>query len=128
MSQTEYIPGVCNIGRAEVRMRRNLGWAGLAATIVLWGIFIVARTPQVWRLTLFIPAMLGMLGWLQSAWHFCAAFGFNGVFNFGANVGKTDTIEQAEYRKKDRKTAMQIVGLSLLSGVAVAVAGYFLPV
>jgi hypothetical protein len=109
-------------------MRRNLGWAGLAATIVLWGIFIVARTPQVWRLTLFIPAMLGMLGWLQSAWHFCAAFGFNGVFNFGANVGKTDTIEQAEYRKKDRKTAMQIVGLSLLSGVAVAVAGYFLPV
>ncbi|MBN2086664.1 MAG: hypothetical protein JW748_15730 [Anaerolineales bacterium] len=123
---SEYIPGVCNIGPAEIRMRRTSGWIGLAAVILLWAAFCCFRVPAAWRLLLFFPAAMSAVGFLQAAMHFCAAFGIGGVFNFGPNVGKTDTIEQAEYRRQDRRKALQIVLYSGLIGIAAALAGYFL--
>jgi len=122
--QNDYIPGVCNIGRAEIKMRRALGWLGLIATVLLWALFIAMKTPAPWRLTLFVPAFLAAMGYLQAAWHFCAKFGLGGVFNFGPNVGRTDTIQQAEYRKQDRRTALRIVGLATLTATLVAVVAY----
>ena len=56
----------------------------------------------------------------------CAKFGLGGVFNFGSEVGKTDTVEQAEYRRQDRITAFKIIGLSALVGGVVAIAGYLI--
>ena len=35
MTQTEYVPGVCNIGPDEIARRRNLGWVALAITLLL---------------------------------------------------------------------------------------------
>jgi hypothetical protein len=127
MSATaEYIPGVCNIGTAEIRRRRQSGWTGLGATIVLWGLFLVLHVPAPWRLLLCLPAMVGAAGFLQAAFHFCAAFGMRGVFNFASDVGKTDSVEQADYRRKDRQKARMIGLYSALIGAAVAVAGFFL--
>ena len=124
----EYIPGVCNIGRAEIRRRKLIGWGALATTVVLWIAFAVIPLSAPWRLFLFFPASLAATGFLQAAWHFCAKFGLRGVFNFGPNAGKTDTVEQAEFRRQDRRTAIQIIALSLLAGAAVAAAAYFLPI
>ena len=39
-SRTEYIPGVCNIGPAKIRRRRQSGWIGVGATLI--GIVIAA--------------------------------------------------------------------------------------
>jgi glucan phosphoethanolaminetransferase (alkaline phosphatase superfamily) len=122
----EYIPGVCNIGPAEIRMRRMAGWAGLGATVLLWALFFIFRVPAAWRLLLFLPAAMSAVGFLQAAMHFCAAFGVMGVFNLGPNVGKTDSIEQAEFRTKDRQKALLIILISCLIGIAAAVAGYLL--
>ena len=124
--KSEYIPGVCNIGPAEIRARRMAGWMGLGATILLWILFFVFRVPAAWRLLLFFPAMMSAVGFLQAAMHFCAAFGMRGVFNFGPNVGKTDTVEQAEFRRKDRRKALTILLYSSLIGIVVAAAGYLL--
>jgi hypothetical protein len=121
--KNEYIPGVCNIGPAERRARRMAGWMGLAATITLWGIFIFAHIPQIWRLFIFLPASMAATGFLQSAFHFCAGFGMRGVFNFGPEVGKTDTVEQAEFRKQDRNKALFIIFLSCVIGAVAAAAG-----
>jgi hypothetical protein len=127
MASTEYIPGVCNIGRAEVRQRKVIGWIGLAATVVAWIACVVLKVSPLWRLALFIPASIAATGFLQAAWHFCATFGVLGVSNFGPNVGKTDTVEQAEFRRQDRRTALKIIALSLVAGIAVAAAAYLLP-
>jgi hypothetical protein len=121
----EYIPGVCNIGPEERKRRIRGGWAGLIVTIVLEGLFIIFRAGAPWRLLLFLPAAAGAAGFLQAILHFCAAFGFSGVFNFGAEVGKTDTVEQAEFRRKDRAKALQIAGYATLIGIGVALLGYF---
>jgi len=125
-TQNQYIPGVCNIGDEEIKMRKRSGWIGLIATIILWGLFVWFNIPQVWRLTLFIPATMSATGFLQAYMHFCAYFGFASLFNFGPKVGKTDSVSQAEFRAMDRKKAWQIVIYSVLIGLVVALLGYFL--
>jgi hypothetical protein len=127
MSHHQYIPGVCNIGKAEIRKRYLIGWIGTIAAVVLGGVLIGLQTAPAWRLFLFFPATVATIGFLQYAWRFCARFGLVGVFNFGPNVSSTDTVEQAEFRRQDRRKALQIVGLSLLVGGVTAVAAYFIP-
>jgi hypothetical protein len=120
-----YIPGACNIGKAEMRRRLALGWLGLIAGGVLWAVFFSFDTAAAWRLLMFFPAALAAAGFLQSYWSFCAGYGLSGVFNVGPDFGKTETVEQAEFRRKDRRTALLIIGLSLLVGAVVAAGAYF---
>lgn len=127
MAASEYVPGVCNIGRAEVRQRKVIGWIGLAATVGVWIAYSMLDVAPAVRLALFVPASIAATGLLQAAWHFCATFGVLGLSNFGPNVGRTDTVEQAEFRRQDRRTALKIVALSLLAGAIVAAAAYFVP-
>jgi len=126
-SNTEYIPGVCNIGPAEIRRRRQSGWIGVGATILAWALFVVFRVPSPWRFFLFFPAMIGATGFLQAALHFCAGFGTRGVFNFGPVVGTTQAVEPLEFRHKDRRKARLIGLYAALIGIAIAAAGFFLP-
>ena len=123
----EYIPGVCNIGNSEMQKRWVIGRNATIACVLFLGLCFVFPIAPAWRLLVFFPATVAAVGFIQHAWHFCARFGLGGVFNFGPNVGKTDTVEQAEYRKKDRRTALQIIGLSVLIGAAVATAAYYIP-
>ena len=123
--QNKYIPGVCNIGPAEINKRKQAGWIGLIATIALWAIFIWFDIPSIWRLTLFFPAMMSATGFLQAYMHFCAYFGFASLFNFG-DVGKTESVSQAELRAKDKRKAWQIVIYAILIGLAVALIAYAL--
>ena len=125
-ARAEYVPGVCNIGPAEIKRRRQGGWVGLAVTVVAWAAFFIFRVPAPWRLLLFFPAMIGATGFFQAALHFCAGFGIRGVFNFGSEVGKTETIEQVEFRRKDRQKARLIGLYSALVGIAIALAGFFI--
>jgi hypothetical protein len=124
-AQQQYIPGVCNIGHAEVRLRKAIGWVGLVITTALWIALAAVGASAAWRLLLFVPAAVAAVGFLQAAWHFCANFGLRGVLNFGPNVGKTDSVEQAEFRRQDRRKALEIIGLSMLAGAAVAAIAYF---
>jgi hypothetical protein len=122
----EYIPGVCNIGTAEIRKRMLAGWLGLALTAAFGLAGWLLRLPSAWRLLVFFPAAMSALGFLQARMHFCAAFGILGVFQLGSKDGPTDTVEQAEYRRKDRRKAIQIVLFSFLIGTAAAVTAFLL--
>lgn len=115
----QYIPGVCNIGPAEIRMRKRLGWWGLLITIVLWALFVWLKVPIAWRIILFLPAFFSANGFLQGFMHFCAGFGMRGVFNFGPKIGQTDTVSQAEFRAKDRAKAKQIFAYAVIIGIVV---------
>ncbi len=119
MPLKEYVPGVCNIGSAEIKKRKQTGWIGLIVTIALWVIFIWLDIPSIWRIILFLPAMMSAIGFLQAYMHFCAYFGFASLFNFG-DIGKINTIQQLEFRTKDRRKAWQIIIYSILIGLTVA--------
>ena len=122
-AQNKYIPGVCNIGPAEIKKRKQAGWIGLILTVALWAIFIWFDIPSIWRLTLFFPAMMSVTGFLQAYMHFCVYFGFANLFNFG-DVGKTDSVSQAEFRKNDRRKAWQIVSYSILISLVITFVAY----
>ncbi|XKT74741.1 MAG: hypothetical protein ACJKTH_01490 [Patescibacteria group bacterium UBA2163] len=125
VQKNTYIPGVCNIGPEEIKKRKQAGWIGLIATIALWALFIWLETPPIWRLTLFFPAMMSATGFLQAYTHFCVYFGFANLFNFG-DVGKTDSVSQAEFRTKDRKKAWQIILFTISIGAIVSFLAYYL--
>ena len=123
----EYRPGACNIGSAEIARRKRAGWIGLGATAVLGSALVLFHVPALWRLSLFVPSLFAATGFLQGFMRFCAGFGMRGVFNFGPQVGKTKDVEQAEYRRKDKQKALQILGYSALIAMVVATAIFFLP-
>jgi hypothetical protein len=123
----EYIPGVCNLGAGETRRRWAFGWVGLILTISTWALFIKSARPPLWRLTLFVPAFLSALGFVQALSHFCVAFGFAGLFNVGPEAGRTESVEQQDYRRKDQRTALKIVAISATIAGAVALAAYLIP-
>jgi hypothetical protein len=83
-----YQPGVCNIGPAEVALRRNFGHVGLAATVVLYAVLVALGVPASVRFLVAIPAAGAASGYLQAYFHSCAGFGGSGVYDFGA-VGTT---------------------------------------
>jgi hypothetical protein len=116
----EYIPGVCNIGPAEIAQRKRIGWIGLLVTIIAWVLLAYFSFAPWWFVVLFFPAAMSATGFIQGFSHFCAGFGMQGVLNFGPEVGKTDTVSQAEFRAADRKKALEIFAWSVIAGIVVA--------
>lgn len=125
-SATEYRPGVCNIGPAEIARRRMAGHIGLVATILAFAALVALGVPPVVRLVLLIPAAVAASGYLQAWLKFCAGFGSLGVFNFDV-VGVTSPVSDDEARKRDRRRANQIGLASFVIGIAVAVVAFLLP-
>ena len=122
-----YQPGVCNIGPAEIAARRRSGHVGAVATVLLFLVLVAINAAPGWRLLLFLPAAGAASGYLQAAMHFCANFGLRGVFNFSSRVRNTESVLAAGARARDRRKALQIIGLSVVVGAVVAIVAYLLP-
>lgn len=123
--QNAYVSGVCNIGAAERRTRRQAGWIGVIVMVVVWVVLGLFRVSPYWRLFVFLPAMLGANGFLQAAMGFCVNFGMRGVQNFTDKVGAITVIEDAESKKRDRSRSRLIILYSLLIAAAVAIIAFF---
>jgi hypothetical protein len=126
MNNNIYIPGVCNIGPAEIAMRKRVGWGGLVVTALVWFGLAYFDVNHYWLLLLVIPASMAATGFLQGYLHFCAGFGMRGLFNFGSEVGKTETVQQQEFRAKDKKRAQQIFIYSIFIGIVFALIAVYL--
>lgn len=123
---SEYQPGVCNIGPAEIRRRQRAGHVGLAATLGLLAFLLVIDAPPVARLLIALPTAVSASGYLQAALKFCAGFGQIGVFNFGDSGERTVVVDEAA-RAADRRRARQISLTSFAIGAGVAVIAVLLP-
>ncbi len=123
----EYQAGVCNIGRAEIARRRQAGFVGAGASVLLYAALVAAHTPRRARFLIALPAAGAASGFIQAQRHFCAGFGSRGVYNFG-ELGREDRVDDAEALAADR-AASKLIGLqSLAAGVAVGVVAALLPI
>jgi len=120
MVQSEYVPGVCNIGSAEIARRRNAGWVGLAITLVALVVLVWIDANPWWRVLLFLPAMASASGFLQAHLRFCAGFSRAGIFNFG-QLGETQTVTNEDSKAKDRRRGNQISLYAAMIGAIVAI-------
>ncbi len=119
------MPGVCNIGREEIKRRKKAGWTGLILALVAILLLWMLDAPKAWRLLVFIPVVASATGFIQAYNKFCVYFGFGHLFNFG-DMGKSDNIEQKEFRTKDRTRAWQLLSYALGAGLVITVTVYFL--
>ena len=122
-----YIPGVCNIGPAEIKWRKQWGYASLVVTLLLVGFLVIRDAHARCALLVFFPAFGAAIGLLQAYLHFCAHFGVLSVSNFKERFKENrETIERAKWRKMDQNKALKIIGLSVLFGVLASGLTYLL--
>jgi len=123
---TEYIAGSCNIGKGEVRRRKFVALIGAAITLTTATALFITDQSRVARLSIFIPAIIFAIGFVQSRKKFCLAYGLAGTFNFGG-LGDVKRVQSEEDRKADRKTALSILAQSAMLAVAITAVVFALP-
>ena len=123
---TEYIAGSCNIGNGEVRRRKFVALIGAVITLTTATTLFITDQSRVARLSIFIPAIIFAIGFVQSRKKFCLAYGLAGTFNFGG-LGDVKRVQSEEDRKADRKTALSILAQSAMLAVAITAVVFALP-
>jgi hypothetical protein len=115
---SEYIPGSCNIGKGEVQRRQFVAIIGLLFTITTGVGLSTTDASTSAKLTIFLPAMIFAIGFIQARKKFCLAYGFAGTFNFG-KLGKISRVASAQDRRADQITALKILGQAVLLASAI---------
>lgn len=123
---SEYIAGSCNIGKGEIRRRKFVALIGAVITLTTATTLFTTDQSKVARLSIFIPAIIFAIGFVQSRKKFCLAYGFAGTFNFGG-LGDVKRVQSEEDRKADRKTALSILAQSAMLAVAITAVVFALP-
>jgi len=122
----EYIPGTCNIGKGEVRRRQLVAIFGLFLTTFSAATIIATDQGKNSRLSIFLPALIFSIGFVQSRKKFCLAYGLAGTFNFG-KLGQISKVQSNEDRKSDRKTAVSILFQSAALAAFITAVFFVLP-
>lgn len=122
----EYIPGTCNIGKGEIRRRQLVAIFGLFLTTFSAATIIATDQSKNSRFSIFLPALIFSIGFVQSRKKFCLAYGLAGTFNFG-KLGQISKVQSTEDRKSDRKTAVSILFQSAALAASIAAIFYILP-
>ncbi len=122
-----YVPGTCNLGKAEIRRRQFVALLGLFLSTSSFIGLVAADAARTARFSLFIPLMVFSVGFVQSRKRFCLAYGLMGTFNLG-KLGDITRVQSAEDRKADRKTALAILMQSAALAAALTLVLVALPI
>ena len=123
---SDYIPGSCNIGKAEVKRRQIVAVFGLIIMLISIVAITTSEQSRTARLSIFLPALIFSVGFIQSRSKFCLAYGLAGTFNFG-KLGDISKVQSLEDKRADRKTASLILFKSIALAAAITAVLYLLP-
>ncbi len=123
---SEYIAGTCNLGPQEIRSRQIVAIFGGVLTTISALTLILTDQSKSARFSIFLPAVIFAIGFIQSRSKFCLAYGFAGTFNFG-KLGQVSKVASAEDRRADRKTAGLIFVKSIALAAVMTAVFYALP-
>ena len=122
----EYIAGSCNIGPGEIKRRQLVALIGLVLTVITTFGLLTSEVEKSARFSVFLPALIFSIGFIQSRRKFCLAYGLMGTFNFGS-LGKLSKVASVEDRKRDRQTAISILLQALSLALTITLIIYLLP-
>ena len=123
---SEYVAGSCNIGKGEIRRRQIVALFGIFLTISSATALLATDQSRSSRFSIFIPALVFSIGFVQSRSKFCLAYGLAGTFNFD-RLGKISRVQTAQDRKADRKTAIVILLKSAALAALITAVFFVLP-
>jgi hypothetical protein len=121
-----YIPGTCNIGKEEIKRRRNGAIFSGILSFLLVAVLLLIHAEKFWRLVLFFPVTSFVIGVQQWYYKFCMGFGMKGIFNF-EELGKSTAVKDSEMVKADKRKAVNMLVTGLVSGIIIAIIFYMLP-
>jgi hypothetical protein len=123
---SEYVAGSCNIGKGEIRRRQIVALFGVFLTISSATALLATDQSRSSRISIFLPALVFSIGFVQSRSKFCLAYGLAGTFNFD-RLGKISRVASIEDRKADRKTAIVILLKSAALAALITAVFFVLP-
>ena len=123
---TQYTPGVCNIGNGEVRRRQLVAIIGYALALASFVTMVSTNAAHSARWGLYLPLLVGSIGFVQARRKFCLAYGFMGTFNFG-KLGQISQVQSVADKKQDRITALTILLQAAALALALTAILFFLP-
>lgn len=123
---TQYTPGVCNIGNGEIRRRQLVAIIGYALALASFVTMISTNAAHRARWGLYLPLLVGSIGFVQARKKFCLAYGFMGTFNFG-KLGQISKVQSVADKKQDRITALTILLQAAALALALNAILFFLP-
>lgn len=123
---SEYVAGSCNIGKGEIKRRQTIALLGVFLIFFSASTILGTDQGRSVRLSIFIPAMIFAVGFIQARKKFCLAYGLAGTFNF-AKLGSISKVQNEEDKKVDRKTAINILIQSAALASAITLLFYLLP-
>ena len=123
---SEYVAGSCNIGKGEIRRRQIVALFGIFLTISSATALLATDQSRSSRFSIFLPALVFSIGFVQSRSKFCLAYGLAGTFNFD-RLGKISKVQSAQDRKADRKTAIMIMLKSAALAAIITAVFFVLP-
>jgi hypothetical protein len=123
---SEYVAGSCNIGKGEIRRRQLVALFGIFLTISSATALLATDQSRASRISIFVPALVFSVGFVQSRSKFCLAYGLAGTFNF-ERLGKISRVQSVQDRKADRKTAIVILLKSAALAALITAVFFILP-
>ena len=123
---SEYVAGSCNIGKGEIRRRQLVALFGIFLTISSVTALLATDQSRSSRISIFVPALVFSVGFVQSRSKFCLAYGLAGTFNF-ERLGKISRVQSVQDRKADRKTAIVILLKSAALAALITAVFFILP-
>lgn len=129
MTDSSYIPGMCNINKAEIASRRKAMWFGVVlSVIILIVLFVLHVSWWLAVLSLFIPVYIGAIGYLQVTRKFCVSYGSSGRQNAdeGSNGAQTVIDKDALLadKAKTRRMNLQALGITTIIIALVGIVRY----
>jgi hypothetical protein len=119
-----YSPGVCNIGKNEIRKRYVIGLVGLLVTAILVYVIVLFSLPTWSLLVCLVPLFLGAEGFYQGYFRFCAGFASRSIFDFSGSSTEKGNVTDKDAHALDMRKAMRINLCSIVTAVIVTVIIY----
>ena len=115
MDENTYIPGVCNIGPAEISRRKSKLKLALALLLLSSLLFFTLALPVLFFSIVACIATYTFILIFQLRQKFCIVFGWKSIYNFNAVISRKTKVDDEAWRALDRKQTLKIVLYSFLS-------------
>ncbi len=117
-SDTNYVPGVCNINTKEIAYRKKAGYFGLGLAIIIAAALFVLNLNRYTRIVLIVPIFIAAIGFLQAKNKFCVAYGAAGTQNADDGSETATAVSDTSAVKADKNRAqkmnLQALAISVL--------------